>query len=50
MSTMHLSALVLVELVKDRMIDALQVGYDATRREVETPSFNLIGEDIVDII
>lgn len=31
-------------------MDAVQVGYDATRKEVRTPLLNLVAEVFVDII
>lgn len=38
------------ELVDEKLVDALQVGYDASIEGVKTPLFNPIGECIVDII
>lgn len=48
-STLHRNALVLAELVDDKMI-TLQVGYDAAKEGVMTRLVNLVREGIVDIM
>lgn len=46
----HRKDLVLTWLVEEAVTEALQVWYDAAREIVKTPSFNLVGEDIIEII
>lgn len=47
-STLYCSAPALAELVEDKRIHGLKLGYDATKKEVNTSLFNIIREDILD--
>lgn len=49
-STPHGIAPVLAQLVKDRLINILQVRNDAAKEVVKNPFFGMVGEVIFDII
>lgn len=49
-STPHRNATVLTGVVEEKLIDVLQVVYDATQEEMRTSLFNLVGEATFDII
>lgn len=40
----------LTEVVENKLIDALQVGYDAGKEGVEFSAFNLLGEVMVELL
>lgn len=49
-STSHRIDSVFAGLVADKLIDSLQVGYDATEEGIKTSRLNVVGELIVEII